>query len=118
MAQALWVYLVTGKYGIPTVYKPDVVTRELRKLFSQYQLLNRQIRVLKNNIRAVLSEKGIQLSKEMKAQVLSAMHGMALVDKLELTRASELSVRSCMELLWRGEEEKGADTQGQILNVP
>ena len=29
----LSVYLVTGEFGIPTVYKPDVVIRELRKLF-------------------------------------------------------------------------------------
>ena len=39
MVKALWVYIVTGEFGIPTVYKPDVVVRDLRKLFSQYQLL-------------------------------------------------------------------------------
>jgi hypothetical protein len=76
MAQALWVYLVTGKYRIPTVYKPDVVIRELRKLFSQYQLLNRQIRVLKNNVQAVLSENGIQLTKEKRNRLLSMKYGM------------------------------------------
>ena len=32
MSKALWVYVVTGEFGIPTVYKPDVVIRELRKL--------------------------------------------------------------------------------------
>jgi transposase len=106
MAQALWVYVVTGKYGIPTVYKPEMVIRELRKLFSQYQLLNRQIRVLKNNIQAVLSENGIHLTKERKHQLLSAQHGMDRAHEFELTRASELSVRSCQELLWRVEEEK------------
>ena len=57
MAKELWVYIVTGEFGIPTVYKPDVVIRELRKLFSQYQLLNRQIRVLKNNIQAIVIDK-------------------------------------------------------------
>jgi transposase len=106
MAQALWVSVVTGKYGIPTVYKPDVVIRELRKLFSQYQLLNRQIRVLKNNIQAILSENGVHITEEMKDRLLSAAHGMAMVNEFELTPASELSVRSCLELLWRVEEEK------------
>ena len=57
MVKALWVYLVTGEFGIPCVYKPSAVTRELRKLFSQYGLLNRQIRMLKNNIQAILMNK-------------------------------------------------------------
>ena len=91
---------------MPTVYKPEGVIRELRKLFSQYQLLNRQIQVLKNNIQAILSENGVHLPKVMKEQLLSAAHGMAMADEFELTRASELSVRSCLGLLWRIEEEK------------
>jgi transposase len=106
MVKALWVYIVTGEFGIPTVYKPDGVIRDLRKLFSMYQLLNRQIRMLKNNIQAVLSENGIYLTTERKNQLLSAKHGMEIANELELTRASELSVQSCLELLWRVEEEK------------
>ena len=31
---------------------------------------------------------------------------MAVVNDFELTRASELSIQSCLELLWRVEEEK------------
>ena len=61
MVKALWVYLVTGEFGIPSVYKPSAVTRQLRKLFSQYGLLNRQIRMLKNNVQAILMENGIVL---------------------------------------------------------
>ena len=93
MLQALWVYLVTGKYGIPTVHKPDVVIRELRKLFSQYQLLNRQCRVLKNNVQAVISENGIDLTKEKKNRLLSPKYGMETLREFELTGASEISVR-------------------------
>lgn len=47
MVKAIWVHLVTGEFGIPCVYKPSAITRELRKLFSQYELLNRQIRMRK-----------------------------------------------------------------------
>jgi transposase len=63
MAKALWIYIVTGEFGIPTVYKPDVVIRELRKLFSQYQLLNRQIRMLKNNIQVIVVDNWITQPK-------------------------------------------------------
>ena len=106
MAEALWVYMVTGKYGIPTVYKPEMMIRELRKLYSQYQLLNRQIRMLKNNIQSVLMENGIHLTRAKKNQLLSVKHGMEIANELELTHAGEVSVKSCLELLWRIEEEK------------
>ena len=36
MVKALWVYEVTGEFGIPTVYKPDVIIRDLKKLFSKH----------------------------------------------------------------------------------
>lgn len=106
MVKALWVYIVTGEFGIPTVYKPDVVTRELRKLFSQYQLLNRQIRVFRNNIQSVLGENGIGLSKEQKNHFLSPKYGMETLKEYELSSASEISIRSCLELLWRVQEAK------------
>ena len=63
LAKALWVHVVTGEFGIPEVYKPQTVVRELRKLFAQYCLLNRQIGMHKNNAQAILGENGIALSK-------------------------------------------------------
>jgi transposase len=59
MAKALWVYLVTGEFGIPTVHKPTLVIRELRKLFSGYDLIDRQLRTLKNAIQAALVDEGV-----------------------------------------------------------
>jgi|GEM_PF-4449561 len=38
LAKALWVHVVTGEFGIPTVYKQTGVVWELRKLFAQYCL--------------------------------------------------------------------------------
>ena len=105
-AKALWVYIVTGEFGIPTVYKPDVVIRELRKLFSQYQLLNRQIRMLKNNIQAIVADNGITLTKDEKNTLLLPKHGKEVLKKLELPHASEISIEGSLELLWRVEEEK------------
>jgi transposase len=34
MAKALWVFLVTGEFGIPTVYRPSETIRTLRRLFA------------------------------------------------------------------------------------
>ena len=67
MAKALWVYLVTDEFGIPTVHKPTLVVRELRKLFSGYDLINRQLRTLKNSIQAALVDEGVVLSSRGKS---------------------------------------------------
>ena len=56
MAKALWAFLVTGEFGIPTVYKPSETIRTLRRLFASHTLLNRQIRMLKNTIQAILAD--------------------------------------------------------------
>ncbi len=42
MAKALWVFLVTGEFGIPVVYKPIQTIRTLRRSFAACDLLNRQ----------------------------------------------------------------------------
>ena len=54
MAKALWVFLVTGEFGIPTVYKPKETIRTLRRLFSTHNLLNRQLRMVWNALQAML----------------------------------------------------------------
>jgi transposase len=61
MAKALWVFQVTGEFGIPTVYKRNETIRTLRRLFATYNLLHRQIRVLKNAIQAMLTDDGVIL---------------------------------------------------------
>lgn len=40
MAKALWVLLVTGEFGIPTVYKPSETIRTLRRLFASLRRMN------------------------------------------------------------------------------
>jgi transposase len=115
MVKALWIYIVTGEFGIPTVYKPDVVIRALRKLFSQYQLLNRQIRMLKNNIQAIVVDNGITLTKDKKNALLLPKYGKDILKRLELPRASDISIRGCLELLWRVKEEKEKIRQEIIL---
>ena len=115
MGKALWVYMVTEEFGIPTVYKPDVVIRELRKLFCQYELLNRQIRMLKNNIQAILADNGIALPQVEKNHLLSKKYGQAVLEKLEVSPASRISVKVSLELLWKEEEAKGEINKAIIL---
>jgi transposase len=71
MAKALWVFLVTGEFGIPTVYKPSVTIRTLRRLFATYNLLNRQIRMLKNAIQAMLTDDGVVLTSSQLSQLFA-----------------------------------------------
>ena len=67
----------------------DVVIRDLRKLFSQFQLLNPQIRVLKDNIQAIVVDNGITLPKEEKNTLLLPKYVKEVLKRLELPHASK-----------------------------
>jgi transposase len=106
MAKALWVYLVTGEFGIPTVYKPSVAIRELRRLFSQYYLLNRQVTLLKNTIQAILADNGISLYYGQKTMLSSDTDAIRMLSAYDLSPASLLSIEINLEVLWKVEEQK------------
>jgi transposase len=106
MVKALWVYLVTGEFGIPSVYKPPGLIRELRKLFSQYNLLNRQIRMLKNNIQAILMENGIVLSSKDVLRLFSQQQGPSTLKELDISDASCIGIQVSLDLLWNVLENK------------
>lgn len=116
LAKALWVYCVTGEFGIPTVYKPDKMIRELRQLFNQYQLINRQIRMLKNHIQATCIENGIFLKSPVKERLFSHSHGEQTMKELELSPVSQISIEINLELLWKVEIVKARIAQ-EILRV-
>jgi len=81
LAKALWVHVVTGEFGIPTVYKPAVVVRELRKLFAP--------------------ESGLELLKEMN---ISAASRVCLELTLQVLRkVVEAKERLAGEILVAGE---------------
>lgn len=99
MAKALWVYMVTGEFGLPAIYKPSIAVRELRKLFAYYNLLNRQILMIKNGIQALLTEKGINLEEAERKLLLKKNGDITVITKLDLTSASILIIRGELELL-------------------
>jgi transposase len=115
MAKALWVFLITGEFGIPTVYKPDVVCRELRKLFSQYVLLTKQNTMYKNNIQAILVENGIVLPQETKNRLLSPKHGLSVLNELKVSGASRVIVQMSLQLLWTTKDAKDRISEEIIL---
>jgi transposase len=106
MAKALWVYLVTGEFGIPTVYKPSVAIRELRRLFGQYQLLNRQVTILKNTVQEILNDNGISLTYRQKTMLSSETEAIEMMDEFELSPASLLTIQINLAVLWKVEEQK------------
>jgi transposase len=106
LAKALWVQVVTGEFGIPTVYKPSAVVRELRRLFAQYSLFNRQVAMLKNNAQAIFVDNGVELKKEAKRRLFAPESGLELLTELEVCAASRVCLDVTLEVLWRVEEAK------------
>lgn len=66
-------------------------------------MLNRQIRVLKNSIQAIVLDNGITLTKDEKNALLLLKYGKDILKRLELPRASGISIEGSLELLWRVE---------------
>lgn len=106
MAKALWVSLITGEFGLPLVYKPSALIRELRKLYAQYQVLNKQIRVYKNTVQAVLADNGIVFSSVEKNHLLSEKYGKQMLEEFDVSEASRISITVNLELLWNVLEKK------------
>jgi transposase len=106
LAKALWVHVVTGEFGIPTVYKPAVVVRELRKLFAQYCLLNRQIATHKNNAQAIFVENGVELKRELKRRLFASESGLELLKEMNVSAASRVCLELTLQVLWKVVEAK------------
>ena len=116
MSKALWVYMVTGEFGLPTVYKPSVLIRELRKLYAQHQVLNKQIRVFKNNIQSVLADNGVVLPILQKNHLLSEKHGKDVLEEIDISEASRISIKMNQEILWCVLEKK-EELVNEILRI-
>ncbi|MGA2641203.1 MAG: ankyrin repeat domain-containing protein [Spirochaetia bacterium] len=60
LSLALWLASRSGEMKLPEVWQPGPVVRELRRLFGLYELMNKQIRQLKNEIHGVLLDNGVR----------------------------------------------------------
>ena len=106
MSYALWASIIFSEYKLPLVYKPEKTILELRKLFTQLNLLNKQIRSLKNNIQAVLVDNGVSLAKEEVKFLLHPKRGKDRLKTLTISDCSYFCIEQNLELLWFIEEKK------------
>jgi hypothetical protein len=83
------------EFGIPTVYKPSETIRTLRRLFAGYNLLNRQIRMLKNTIQAMLAEDGVTVSSNDRSRLFKGRE--AVFEILSDHHLSEVHCRSAAD---------------------
>ncbi len=106
MAKALWAHVITGEFGLPVVHKPSSEVRELRRLFSLHGNLNKHLVMLKNSIQAVVTENGKVLTAEEKKQLFNERYSLRLLNKLDISDASRISIRISLEILWKVQKEK------------
>ena len=106
LAKALWVHVVTGEFGIPTVYKPAGVVQELRKLFAQYCLFNRQITMHKSNAQAILVDDGVELKKESKDRLFAPESGLEVLKEMDVSAASRVCLELTLQVLRKLQEAR------------
>lgn len=106
MAKALWVHVITGEFELPTVYKPSQAVRELRQLFTVYDNLNRHLIMLKNSIQSIITECGKVLTTVEKKTLFNELHGLSLLEKLDISDAGRICVITSLTLLWEIQKQK------------
>lgn len=108
LSLALWMAEMRHEFKLPAVYKPSIEIRELRKLFSQHQLISEQATKYKNSIQATFVENGIALDKKQTYQIFKQDGDISLLEKLELTYVSRQCILSSLYLLWDTLRQKEA----------
>jgi transposase len=108
LSLALWLSSRSGEMKLPEVWQPEPVVRELRKLFGMYQLLNKQVRQLKNQIHGTLLDNGMRDRKLGNRLVDNPAKAEELLAEVELSAASAVCVRISLALLMNLEEKKEA----------
>lgn len=106
LSLALWMSMMRQEFKMPIIYKPPVLIRDLRRLFAQYQMLNKQVRQYKNTIQALLTETGILLSSKSKEKLLKPASGLEVFKTLELPHSIGLCVLMNLYLLYNLIDQK------------
>ena len=108
LSLALWLSSRSGEMKLPEVWQPDPGVRELRRLFGMYDLLNRQLRQLKNEIHGVLLDSGIRDRRLGERLAENPAKAEELLKNVQLSSASAVCIRTSMTLLTNLEEKKEA----------
>jgi transposase len=110
LSLALWLASRSGEMKLPEVWRPGPVVRELRRLFALYELLNKQIRQLKNEIHGVLLDNGVRDRALGKRLADNPAKAEELLKTVELSAASRICVMTSLTLLASVQDQKEALT--------
>ena len=116
LSLALWLASRSGEMKLPEVWQPGPVVRELRRLFGLYELLNKQIRQLKNEIHGVLLDNGVRNRALGKLLADYPAKAEELLKTVELSAASRVCILSSLALLANLRDQKESLT-GQIYQA-
>ncbi|MGA2975405.1 MAG: IS110 family transposase [Spirochaetia bacterium] len=111
LSLALWLASRSGEMKLPEVWQPGPVVRELRRFFGLYELLNKQLRQLKNEIHGVLLDNGVRDRALGKRLADNPAKAEELLKTVELSAASRVCIQTSLALLASVEEQKEALTR-------
>lgn len=97
LSLALWLAQTTGQVKLPVVWQPSPTVRELRRLTGAYEIMNKQIRQLKNEVHGILLDNGVRDHAVGERLVEAPGRSAELLGSLSLTPAS----RYCVQLALR-----------------
>ncbi|MGO9269761.1 MAG: IS110 family transposase [Terriglobia bacterium] len=106
LSLALWLASRSGEMKLPEVWQPGPVVRELRRYFGLYELLNKQIRQLKNEIHGVLLDNGIRDRVLGNRLVDNPTGTEELLKTVELSAASRVCIKTSLALLASLQDQK------------
>ncbi len=116
LSLALWMAELRQEFKMPTVYKPSSNIRELRKLFSQYQMISVQMTQYKNSIQALFVENGIVLDANQKNELFSSTDITLLLEHYDLSYASKRCIEISMLMIHFLSTQK-KDIKSMILEM-
>ena len=108
LSLALWLAQTTGQVKLPVVWQPSPTVRELRRLTGAYEIMNKQIRQLKNEVHGILLDNGVRDHAVGERLVEAPGRSAELLGSLSLTPASRYCVQLALRQLLALGEEKAA----------
>ncbi len=108
LSLALWLAETTGQVKLPVVWQPSPTVRELRRLTGTYEILNKQIRQLKNLVHGVLLDNGVRDHAVGEKLVEAPGLSTELLTSLSITPASRFCVQAALRQLLALAVEKDA----------
>ena len=88
-----------GYTAFPTVYKPKLEIRRLRRMFSGYGTLNKSIVQLKNTVIGMIRDTGLRLTSVQHAKLFNPLHGIEALEKLDLYVSDNHVIQVLLESL-------------------